>query len=64
MPHLITLNRAVWSLLFLVGSALLAFWEYENSSNVGIGWFLITSIWSAVCAIAYSIIEWIIHQKS
>ena len=47
----------------MVGAVLLALWEYESLSKVGIGWFLITSFWSAVCAIAYSIIEWIIHRK-
>ena len=63
MPHLTTINRAFWSLLFILGSVTFAFWEYESASNIGIGWFLITSFWSALCAIAYSIIEWIIHQK-
>ena len=63
MREFYKVNRIIWGGIFISGSLLWTYLEYSHNGHIGLGWFLITSIWSAVCAIAYSLTEWLIHQK-
>ncbi len=53
-----TINRIVWMMIFLVVSAIFAWSEWGNAPQSAVGWFLATSLWSAVCGIGYSVCDW------
>ncbi|VAX13678.1 hypothetical protein MNBD_GAMMA24-670 [hydrothermal vent metagenome] len=52
-------NWFFWSLLFFSGSFLLAWLEWQSLTSHILGWFLATSLWSAICAIGYSLVDWL-----
>ena len=53
-----TINRVFWMILFLAVVGALAWSEWRSDSISGMGWFLATSLWSAVCGIGYSVADW------
>lgn len=52
------INRIFWIVVFLLGVLVFGWLEWQNSSSSQIAWFLLTSLWSAVCAIAYTVLHW------
>ncbi|VAX09609.1 hypothetical protein MNBD_GAMMA25-2331 [hydrothermal vent metagenome] len=52
-------NWFFWSGLFASGTLLSLWWEWQSDVSHSIGWFIAISLWSAVCAIGYSLIDWI-----
>lgn len=57
------LNRIIWIALFLMVAAMLAWAEWQDSGQPGIGWFLAASLWSAVCGIGYSACDWLLRDR-
>lgn len=57
-----SLNRMIWIAIFIIGSLsfLLINWESDNTNVMA--WFMLTSLWSAACAIAYTIIDWLLSR--
>jgi len=65
-PHYelwLVLNRILWMLIFIAGSIVFAYWDNSDLTNLNIGWFLSTSIWSAVVGIGYSITDWLLRHR-
>ena len=54
--------RLTWILIFFVGTAGFSWLEWQSESISFMGWFFLTSIWSAVCGIAYTIMDWYLHK--
>lgn len=52
------LNRMVWIGLFLAVSTVFAWAEWRSESGSAMGWFLATSLWSALCGIGYTVFDW------
>ncbi|MFQ5643624.1 MAG: hypothetical protein ACE5FQ_07985 [Thiogranum sp.] len=57
------LNRAVWIGLFLTVSATFAWLEWRSGASSAMGWFLATSLWSAVCGIGFTVSEWWVGNR-
>ena len=58
-----TINRVLWMMLFLTVVGALAWSEWRSTSISGMGWFLATSLWSAVCGIGYSVADcWVVSR--
>ncbi|UCE90118.1 MAG: hypothetical protein JSW10_04690 [Pseudomonadota bacterium] len=58
------LNRVIWMLLFLVGATLFAWLEWSGDEPSTMGWFLLTSIWSAVSGIGFTACSWWLQRAS
>lgn len=60
---MLLINRIVWIGVFIAGSLLLIIfdWMDQQQGNV-IGWFLLTSVWSAVCGIGFSVCNLILQS--
>lgn len=57
------INRIVWMVLFLLGVVVFAWITWQDGSSSQMAWFILTSLWSAVCAIGYSILHWFIVDR-
>lgn len=57
-----SLNRFVWMLIFLGGTALFAWIESDSEDGLAMAFFLETSIWSAVCGIGFTACHWFVHR--
>lgn len=56
-------NRALWIIIFLIGTFVF-FWTESTSDEINpMAAFLLTSLWSAACAICYTIIDWLITRS-
>jgi len=60
--HSQSLNRVIWMLIFLGGTALFAWLEFGSEEGLAMAWFLETSIWSAVCGIGFTGCHWLIER--
>jgi len=56
-------NRILWITIFLLGSLSFFWLEWQSDFFGAMAMFLLTSLWSAACAIAYSIIDWVISRS-
>lgn len=56
-------SRVVWSGLFLSVSAAFAWLEWRSGASSAMGWFLVTSLWSALCGIGFTVSEWWIGNQ-
>jgi len=61
---MIELNRLFWMVLFLVGTSIFALIELRSSSGSQMLFFILTSLWSALCAIAYTILHWFLARQT
>ena len=55
-------NRALWIFIFVFGTASFTYLEWQSNVISAMAWFLLTSLWSATCAIAYTIIDWLLTR--
>lgn len=55
-------NRITWILLFFLGTAVFSWNEWQDDTNSFMGWFLLTSIWSAACGISYTVVDWFLQK--
>lgn len=58
------MNRLVWMVIFTLGAATFAWIEWDNAEASAMGWFIETSLWSAVCGIGFTVCEWAITRRS
>ncbi len=56
-------NRIAWMVIFLGGAAWLGWLGWRDGSGNTTGWFLFTSLWSAVCGIGYTLAHWFIGRR-
>lgn len=56
-------NRIFWMIAFLLGVIVFGWLEWQDSNSSQIAWFMLTSLWSAVCAIGYTVIDWFLVDK-
>jgi len=61
---MVELNRLVWMVLFLFGTALFAWWDWQGNSDSQMAWFMLTSLWSAICGIGYTVVHWFVSGKT
>lgn len=57
------LNRYIWMVLFLAGAALFAWLEWSSDHPSSMGWFLLTSIWSAASGIGFTVCSWWLQRQ-
>jgi len=58
----IKLNRYLWITVFLAGAVVMSTLHWQEEYHT-FGWFLLTSLWSAFCAIGFSIFYWLTDFK-
>lgn len=58
------INRVFWIILFLSGCLYFALLEWSEDANQSLGWFLLTSLWSAFCGIGFTIFDWLFRFKN
>ena len=56
-------NRALWIFIFFLGTFIFWWLDHHSDSVDVLAWFLLTSLWSAACAIAYTIIDWLLTRS-
>jgi len=56
-------NRVAWSVIFFLGSGVFALLGWHGSEVSAMAWFILTSLWSAFCAIGYTVLYWFISSK-
>ncbi|HEB56125.1 MAG TPA: hypothetical protein ENI98_07445 [Gammaproteobacteria bacterium] len=56
-------NWFFWSLLFFSGSLLSTWLEWQSITAHTLGWFIAISLWSAICAIGYSLVDWFSRKE-
>jgi len=61
---MVELNRLAWMVLFLLGTALFAWWEWQDNNGSQMAWFMLTSLWSAGCGIGYTVIHWFVSDRT
>lgn len=61
---MIEFNRVLWMVLFLVGTAIFAWLELQDTGGNTMVFFLLTSLWSAVCGIGYTVMHWFIARRA
>ena len=42
----------------MLGTAAFAWLEWRGSELSAMAWFLVTSLWSAICGIGYTVMHW------
>lgn len=57
-------NRMTWIVIFLLGAGVFAWLEWQGNGGSAIAWFLLTSLWSALCGIGYTVFHWFIVEKT
>jgi len=55
-------NRITWIIFFILGTAYFSWHEWYEDNNSFMGWFILTSLWSAACGIGYTITDWFLHK--
>lgn len=60
---MVEFNRLLWMFLFLIGTALFAWLEWHGSESSAMIFFMLTSLWSAVCGIGYTIMHWVFTRR-
>jgi len=61
---MVDVNRFAWMVIFLVGAAVFVGLGWQEGGQSAMGWFLFTSIWSAFCGISYTVLHWVIENRS
>lgn len=61
---MIEFNRVLWMVLFLLGTAVFAWLELKDNGGNTMVFFLLTSLWSAVCGIGYTVLHWFIARHA
>jgi hypothetical protein len=56
------LNWLTWTVVFIVGTLIFTWVEWHSDTAGALGWFISISIWSMVCGIGFSVVEWIIRK--
>ncbi|MDH5394200.1 MAG: hypothetical protein OEY11_13520 [Gammaproteobacteria bacterium] len=56
-------NRLAWIVIFFIGTVFFSFSKLDDATDSFMGWFLLTSFWSAVCGIGYTVMDWMIEKK-
>jgi len=56
-------NRALWIVIFILGTVIFTIMEWQSEVLTVMAWFLLTSFWSAACAIAYTITDWLLTRS-
>ena len=56
------INRVAWGVIFFLGVAIFAWMEWQDAAGSAMGWFILISLWSAVCGIGYSVVHWFIDR--
>ena len=56
------INRVAWGVIFFLGATIFLWMEWQDDSGSPMAWFLLTSLWSAVCGIGYSVVHWLIER--
>lgn len=64
MNNIAKINRIIWIIFFLAGSVYFVFLEWGDEQNQALGWFLLMGLWSAICAIGFTIFDWLLHFRS
>jgi len=44
--------------MFFIGVILFGWLEWQYQTGSGMVWFMLTSLWSAICAIGYTVLNW------
>lgn len=57
-------NRVIWMVIFLIGTGVFAWLEWQGDDGSPMAWFLLTSLWSALCGISYTVIHWFIAERT
>lgn len=57
-------NRVIWMVIFLLGTGIFAWLEWRGGDGSTMAWFMLTSLWSAVCGISYTVIHWFIVERT
>jgi hypothetical protein len=60
---MIEFNRLFWMILFLLGTTIFAWFEWQSNGNSKMVFFMFTSLWSAFCGIAYTVMHWFIDKR-
>ena len=53
------MNRVLWMAVFILGAGVFAWIEWRGGEGSAMGWFIETSVWSAVCGIGFTVCEWL-----
>jgi hypothetical protein len=56
-------NRVSWMVIFLLGAGIFVWLEWQGGGGSTMVWFLLASLWSAVCGISYTVLDWFIERK-
>jgi len=57
-----SINWLFWSALFFLGTAVSAWLEWHSKESHTLAWFIAISLWSALCAIGYSLVDWLLKK--
>jgi len=60
---MVEFNRLLWMLLFLIGTVFFAWLEWQGKQSAPMMFFLMTSLWSAVCGIGYTVMHWFFARR-
>ena len=55
--------RIAWMAIFLLGVAIFAWLEWRGSEPSAMAWFLLTSLWSAISGIGYTVMHWYLVER-
>ena len=47
----------------MLGAIVIAWMEWQDNNSSAMAWFLLTSLWSAVTGIGYTVVHWFIERK-
>jgi len=56
------INWLFWGGLFFFGTAVSGWLEWQSREAHTLAWFLAISLWSALCAIGYSLMDWLLKK--
>ncbi len=56
------INWLFWGGLFFLGTAVSAWLEWHSNESHTLAWFIAISLWSALCAIGYSLMDWLLKK--
>ncbi len=56
-------NRTIWIVIFFLGAAVVVWLEWQSDDGSSMVGFMLTSLWSAVCGICYTVIHWFIVER-
>jgi len=61
---MVEFNRLLWMGLFLLGTAVFAWLEWQSNSGSEMAFFMLTSLWSAICGIGYTVMYWFVARRT